>query len=268
VHVFSSSPRVYSPLLLFLPFIVFRERTQSPMYSTPWASSTASCKEESHGEVSPSPTPPSEWEETPLIFTVGQNVNMGARGTPKRTWGSLFLEQSMTKTCVQAHLVNPMHLEAIGTHIQGATLALPCLPGLILRPYIAIGLFRRSQTPFASPRVYWSSSELELVEKTAAPVGAPTRAPGNPVRIGTVAMAPKMLPKHPHSPEENGPGADASLHSSLAGAPLPGFASTPTRLLPKRLIKVCSSPHSRPPPRFHTVCSQAPPRPGVNAHLH
>ncbi|KAI4546267.1 hypothetical protein MG293_002822 [Ovis ammon polii] len=41
--------------------------------------------------------------------------------------------------------------------------------GLILRPYIAIGLFRRSQTPFASPRVYWSSSELELVEKTAAP---------------------------------------------------------------------------------------------------
>ena len=25
----------------------------------------------------------------------------------------------MTKTCIQAHLVNPMHLEAIGTHIQG-----------------------------------------------------------------------------------------------------------------------------------------------------
>ncbi|XP_069438080.1 LOW QUALITY PROTEIN: uncharacterized protein C12orf42 homolog [Ovis canadensis] len=93
-------------------------------------------------------------------------------------------------------------------------------------------------------------------------------SPGNPVRIGTVAMAPKMLPKHPHSPRENGPGADASLHSSLAGASLPGFASTPTRLLLKRLIKVCSSPHSRPPPRFHTVCSQAPPRPGVNAHLH
>ena len=96
-----------------------RRQRYTHQYSTPWASSTASCKEESHGEVSPSPTPPSEWEETPLIFTVGQNVNMGARGTPKRTWGSLFLEQSMTKTCVQAHLVNPMHLEAIGTHIQG-----------------------------------------------------------------------------------------------------------------------------------------------------
>lgn len=68
--------------------------------------------------------------------------------------------------------VNSSHLSA--------TLALPCLPGLILRPYIAIGLFRRSQTPFASPRVYWSSSELELVEKTAAPVGAPTRKPRFP----------------------------------------------------------------------------------------
>nr|XP_019815447.1 PREDICTED: LOW QUALITY PROTEIN: uncharacterized protein C12orf42 homolog [Bos indicus] len=150
--------------------------------------------------------------------------------------------------------------------------------GLILRPCAAIGLFRRSQTPFASPKVSWSSSELELGEKTAAPVGAPTckpdsqsrlpGAPGNPVRIGAVAMAPKMLPKHPHSPEEKRPGADASLHSSLAGAPLPGFTSTPTHLFSKRLIKDCSSSPSRPPPRFHTVCSQAPPRPGVNAHLH
>lgn len=59
----------------------------------PPAASIASFKEESLGEVSPSPTPPSEWEETPLIFTVRQNMNMGARGTPKWTWGSLFLEQ-------------------------------------------------------------------------------------------------------------------------------------------------------------------------------
>ncbi|XP_070644871.1 LOW QUALITY PROTEIN: uncharacterized protein C12orf42 homolog [Bos indicus] len=179
-------------------------------------------------------------------------------------------ENELLENKVLAGRVNSSHLSA--------TPALLCLPGLILRPCAAIGLFRRSQTPFASPKVSWSSSELELGEKTAAPVGAPTckpdsqsrlpGAPGNPVRIGAVAMAPKMLPKHPHSPEEKRPGADASLHSSLAGAPLPGFTSTPTHLFSKRLIKDCSSSPSRPPPRFHTVCSQAPPRPGVNAHLH
>ena len=134
----------------------------------------------------------------------------------------------------------------------------------------------RSQAPFASSRVSWSLSELELEERMAAAVGALANpdsrswllgAPGNSVGRGTVAMAPKMLPKHLHPPENRGPGADASLPGSLAAAPLPVFAGAPTHLPSKRLIKVCSSPHSRLPPRFHTVCSQAPPRPGVNAHL-
>ncbi|XP_055425644.1 LOW QUALITY PROTEIN: uncharacterized protein C12orf42 homolog [Bubalus kerabau] len=115
------------------------------------------------------------------------------------------------------------------------------------------------------------TGQLGVQVHRPASLGSQSRlpgAPGSPVRIGAVAMAPKMLPKHLHSPEEKRAGAEASLHSSLAGAPLPGFTSTPTHLFSKRLIKDCSSSPSRPPPRFHTVCSQAPPRPGVNAHLH
>ncbi|KAB0386563.1 hypothetical protein FD755_001519 [Muntiacus reevesi] len=163
VHVFSSSP--CSPM-------ANRRLLYVHQYSNPRppAAGIASFKEESHGEVSPSPTPSSEWEETPLIFTVRQNMNREARGTPKRTWGSLFLEH--------------------------------CSPSILI----------------------------------------PAPAPGKR------------------------PGTDASFHRSLAGAPLPGFASTPTHLPSKRLIKVWSFPtpaHTR----FHTVRSQAPPRPGVNAHL-
>ena len=67
----------------------------------------------------------------------------------------------------------------ISSHLS-ATPALLCLPGLILRPYTAIGLFWRSQTLFASPKVSWSSSELELGEKTAASVGVPTCKPRFP----------------------------------------------------------------------------------------
>ncbi|XP_067554814.1 uncharacterized protein C12orf42 homolog [Pseudorca crassidens] len=162
------------------------------------------------------------------------------------------------------------------THLS-TTLAFLCLPGLTLRPYTAVGLNGRSQTPFASSRVSWSLSELELEERMTPAVGAPANpdsqswllgAPGNSVGRGTVAMAPEMLPRHLHPPGKRGPGADASLPGSLAGAPLPVLARAPTHLASKRLIKVCSSPPSRLPPRFHTVCSQAPPRPGVNAHLH
>ncbi|XP_070309174.1 LOW QUALITY PROTEIN: uncharacterized protein C12orf42 homolog [Odocoileus virginianus] len=119
----------------------------------PPAASIASFKEESHGEVSPSPTPSSEWEETPLIFTVHRPANLDSESR---------------------------------------------LPG----------------------------------------------APGNPVRIGAVAMAPKMLRKHPHLTPAPGKraGTDASFHRSLAEAPLPGFASIPTHLPSKRLIKVWSFP--------------------------
>ncbi|XP_066866731.1 LOW QUALITY PROTEIN: uncharacterized protein C12orf42 homolog [Kogia breviceps] len=149
--------------------------------------------------------------------------------------------------------------------------------GLTLRPYTAVGLNGRSQTPFASSRVSWRLSELELEERVTPTVGAPANpdsqswllgAPGNSVGRGPVAMAPEMPPRHLHPPGKRGPGTGASLPGSLAGAPLPGLRGAPTHLPSKRLIKVCSSPPSRLPPRFHTVCSQAPPRPGVNARLH
>lgn len=152
-----------------------------------------------------------------------------------------------------------------------------CLSGPAPRPYTAIGLCRRSQTPLAPWRVSWSSSEPELEEKRTATVGAlanpyvqsrPQGATGSLVVRGAVAMASEMLPKHPHPPGKREPRADASLHGNLAGAPLPRFAGAPTHLPSKRLIKVCSAPPSRPPRGFHTVCSQAPPRPRVNAHLH
>ncbi|XP_024587896.1 uncharacterized protein C12orf42 homolog [Neophocaena asiaeorientalis asiaeorientalis] len=282
-----------------LPYTVFPERIQTPVtyrrllcalqssIPRPPAVSIASFDKESHREANPSPTPSSEWEETPLIFTVRQEMNMGARGSPRQAWGSSFLEQEMTKMPIQVHSVNPVHLEAIGTHINRHLRFQsqpPCnskgdsVPsGLTLRLYTAVGLSGRSQTPFASSRVSWSLSELELEERMTPAVGAPANpdsqswllgAFGNSVGRGTVAMAPEMLPRHPHPPGKRGPGADASLPGGLAGASLPVLACGPTHLPSKRLTKVCSSLPSRQPLRFHTVCSQAPPRPGVNAHLH
>ncbi|KAM5250442.1 uncharacterized protein C12orf42 homolog [Hipposideros larvatus] len=150
-------------------------------------------------------------------------------------------------------------------------------PGPAARPSTAIGLCRGSQTPFAPSRVSWSSSEAKLEERMPATVGALASpysqsrlqgVPGNPVGRGAVAMALEMLPKHPHLLGKRGLRADASLHGNVAGAPLPQLAGAPTHLPSKRLIKACSAPRSRPPQRFHTVCSQAPPRPGVNAHFH
>ena len=91
--------------IMCLPFTVFPERIQTPMayrrllcacqYSIPRppAVSIASFDKESHGEASPSPTLSSEWEGTPLIFTVRQEMNMGAREAPGQAWGSSFLEQ-------------------------------------------------------------------------------------------------------------------------------------------------------------------------------
>ncbi|XP_058424531.1 uncharacterized protein C12orf42-like [Diceros bicornis minor] len=250
------------------------------------AVSTASSEEESYREASPSPTPLSEWDQTPLIFTARREINKRDREAPKQVWSSLFLEQQMTKKSIQLHSVNPLYLEATGTHInrhvrlqnkpscisKGDSVS----PGPAPRPYTAAGLCRRSQTPSAASRVSRSSSEPKLEERTAATAGALANpdfqsqlqgAPGNPVVRSAVAMASETLPKHPHPLGKRGPRADASLHGNLAGAPLPQFAGAPTHLPSKRLIKVCSSPHSRPPWRFHTVCSQAPPRPGVNAHL-
>nr|XP_044601880.1 uncharacterized protein C12orf42 homolog isoform X2 [Equus asinus] len=251
------------------------------------AVSIASFEEDSYGEAGPFPTPSSEWDETPLIFTVRQEINKRAREAPKQAWSSLVLEQQMARRPSPFCSVNPLHLEAAGTHIKRHarpqnqpshnSKADSVSPGPAPRPYTAIGLCRRGQTPLAPWRVSWSSSEPELEEKRTATVGAlanpdvqsrPQGATGSLVVRGAVAMASEMLPKHPHPPGKREPRADASLHGNLAGAPLPRFAGAPTHLPSKRLIKVCSAPPSRPPRGFHTVCSQAPPRPRVNAHLH
>ncbi|XP_027449812.2 uncharacterized protein C12orf42 homolog isoform X2 [Zalophus californianus] len=247
---------------------------------------SAASEEESHGEASSSQTPSNQFDETLLIFTVRREIKR-ARGAPREAWSSPILAKHMTKNLIRSHSVTPLHLEAAGTHISRHR-RLQNRPSCDARGYsaplgpaarhsTAIGLCRKSQTPLASSEVPRSSSEPELEDRKAAPGGAqadphrqsrPRGAPLSPAGGGAVAMAPEMLPKHPHPPGKREPRVDASLHGNLAGASLPLLAGAPTHLPSKKLIKVCSSPPARPPQRFHTVCSQAPPRPGVNAHLH
>ncbi|XP_054430417.1 uncharacterized protein C12orf42 homolog [Pteronotus mesoamericanus] len=247
--------------------------------------SMASFKEQSHGEASPSPTPSSEGDNTSLIFTVGREINKEGKETPTQTRNSPVLEQQMTKKPIGSYSVYPVHLEAIGTHIHRhvRTKNQPSRnskrdtvpPGPAAGPSTVIRLCRRSQTPVAPSRVSRSSSEPQVEERMAVTVGALANpgsqsglwgAPGNPLGRGTVAMAPEMLPKHPHLSGKSGPSADTSLPGDLAGAPLSQLAGAPPHLPPRRFIKAWSCPLIRPPQSFQTACSQAPPRPGVNAH--
>uniref|UniRef100_A0A667G3U1 Uncharacterized protein n=1 Tax=Lynx canadensis TaxID=61383 RepID=A0A667G3U1_LYNCA len=272
-------------------FLVFPAKVQTPgacrrllcaqQYSIPRspapAVSTAFSEEESHGEASFSQTPSSEWGETRLIFAVRQEMKKRARGAPNAAWNPVT--------------VTPVPLEAAGTH-RNRHVRLHNQPsfdsrGSPARPPSATGLCRRSQAPLASSGVSQSPPEPKLEDRVADAVVAladpplqsrPWGASGSPGGGGVggaVAMAPEMLPKHPHpgegGGEKRGPKADTSLHGNLAGAPVPLPAGAPTHPPSKRLIKVCSSPPPpprRPPQRFHTACSQAPPRPRVNAPLH
>nr|KAF6493845.1 hypothetical protein HJG63_001673 [Rousettus aegyptiacus] len=249
--------------------------------------SIASFEEESHEEASSRTTSSSEWYETPLMFTVRQEFNKSDRGAPKQAWSSVVLEKPMTEVPVPSNSAYPLRLEAAGTQLirhvrcqnqpsrNSKRNSVP--PGPTARPSTAIGLCGRRQSPLAPSRVSWSSSETKLEERMAATgdtLANPDSqsrlqgAPGNLVRRDAVAMTPEMLPKHLHPLEIKGPRADASLHDSLAGAPHLQLAGSPTHLPTKKLIVTCSYPPSRPPPRFHTVCSQAPPRLRVNAHLY
>ncbi|XP_073940358.1 uncharacterized protein C12orf42 homolog isoform X3 [Castor canadensis] len=146
------------------------------------------------------------------------------------------------------------------------------------RPFTAIGLCSKIQPLLAQQNAWPSSLEPKLEDRVAATATAgslahpdcQSRLPvacGNPLGRGAVAMAPEMLPKHPHLVGEGRPRADTSLSGNLAGAPLPLLAETSILFPHKRLIKVCSSAPPRPPRRFHTACSQALPRPVVNAAL-
>lgn len=109
-----------------LPFTVFQTPmackrplcTRQCLIPRSPAVSIASFEEDSYGEAGPFPTPSSEWDETPLIFTVRQEINKRAREAPKQAWSSLVLEQQMAGRPSPFCSVNPLHLEAAGTHIK------------------------------------------------------------------------------------------------------------------------------------------------------
>ncbi|XP_039734233.1 uncharacterized protein C12orf42 homolog [Pteropus medius] len=285
--------------LRFLHYPVFPEVIQTPVackkllytcqYSIPSSPdvSRASFEEENHEEASSHTTSSSEWYENPLIFTIRQEINKRDREAPKQAWSSLVLEKPMTEMPIPSYSAYPLRLEAAGTQLirhvrlqnqpSRNSKINPVPPGTTERPSTAIGLCRRSQTPCAPSRVSWSASDTKLEERMAATADALANpdsqsrlqgVPGNPVGRDAVAMTPEMLPKHLHPLGKKEPRADASPHDNLAGAPLLQLAGSPTHLPTKRLIVTCSYPPSRPPQRFHTVCSQAPPRLRVNAHLY
>ncbi|XP_034499299.1 uncharacterized protein C12orf42 homolog [Ailuropoda melanoleuca] len=142
--------------------------------------SVASSEEESHGESSSSRSPCNECDGTLVIPTVRREIRR-ARGAPSEAWSSPILAKHVTKKPVRSQSVIPLHLEAAGTHIsRHARLQNPpsrnsrgdSAPlGPAARPYTAIGLCRRSQTPLASSGVPRSSSEPEpeMEDRKAAP---------------------------------------------------------------------------------------------------
>ncbi|XP_012410246.1 uncharacterized protein C12orf42 homolog [Trichechus manatus latirostris] len=284
--------------LHFLHLPAFPERTQNPLayntllctrgYSFPRSPpvSPASSKEEGCVEDILYSTLFSENSEAPMISAAKKGIKKRARRAPKQAWSSPFLESQMAKKPTRPHSIGPVHLEAAGRHIdRHARLPnqsycnseeYPVLYGSSGRPFIAISLCRRSQAPLTLQKASESFSEPELEQKVATPVGALANpdfqsgflgARGNRVGRCAVTMAPEMLPKHPYFPGKTGPREDASLQGNLAGAPRPRLAGASTRLSSEKLIKFCSSPSSSPLRRFHKACSQAPPWPGVNAHL-
>ncbi|XP_062971705.1 uncharacterized protein C12orf42 homolog [Cynocephalus volans] len=273
--------------LHLLHFPVFPEITQSPVAfkrlpcthenKIPTSPvSSVSSEEESYRTAGSSLVPSSERDEDPLFCTLREDINKRARGAPQQIWSSPFLEEQMAKIPIQPHSVNPVHLEAVGIHINRhmrfQNQPLSNSKGYSdpsARPFTVVGLCSSSH-PAVAPRSVWRSfPEAEQERSAAAPGFQSGRrgASGNPVGRGAVAMAPETLPEHTHFPGGRRPGADTSLHGNLAGAPVPLLVGASPRGPPKRLIKVCSAAAPRPPRRFHTACSQALPRPLVNAHL-
>ncbi|XP_053439326.1 uncharacterized protein C12orf42 homolog [Nycticebus coucang] len=267
------SPVAYKRLFCTYKYIVPRSPERTVSFE----------EDERYGEVYSSPTP-SETDEAPLIYTAREEIRKRTKGVPKQAWSSPFVGQQMAQKPAEQYSANPLHLEAAGMHMtrhrrlqnQPSTRA-KGNSGSHVRPSTAIGFCRRSQTPQARQSVWRSSSEPELEETSAeATAGFPAPrdvqcglrcASGNPVGRSPVAMALETLPKHPQAPGDRRPGGDTSLQGELAASPLPLLAGASTLFSSKRLIKVCSAAPPRPPRRYHTACSQALPRPVVNAHL-
>ncbi|XP_008574769.1 PREDICTED: uncharacterized protein C12orf42 homolog [Galeopterus variegatus] len=252
---------------------VFPEITQSPVAfkRIPYTHenkiptspvSSVSSEEENYRTAGSSLVPSGERDEDPLFCTLREDINKRARGAPQQIWSSPFLEEQMAKKAIQPHSVNPVHLEAVGIHINRHM-------RFQNQPLSNSKGYSGSHIPVA-PRSVWRSFPEAEQELSAADTGFQSRrrgASGNPVGRGAVAMAPETLPEHPHFPGGRRPGADTSLHGNLAGAPVPLLVGASPRGPPKRLTKVCSAAAPRPPRRFHTACSQALARPLVNAHL-
>uniref|UniRef100_A0A8C5ZSU9 Uncharacterized protein n=1 Tax=Marmota marmota marmota TaxID=9994 RepID=A0A8C5ZSU9_MARMA len=273
--------RLHSFKLMYLPFAIFSERTQSPVTGErllhnrqsiiPRSSvSTDSFEEENRQEACSSSASSGERDEDSLSLTLrGENVQKIVSKTSKQAWSIPFFAPKMANKPSLPHSEHPVYLEATSryTRLQNQSLS------------DSKGNSRKTRSRSAPPSAGWSPWEPRLEDRAAvtvdfrahpdSPKGLPG-APGNAVGRGAVAMVAEMLPKHPRVPEERRLRAEASL-SSLSGnleeEPLPGPAGASTHFHSKRLIKVCTAAPPRPPQPFHTACSQAFPRPVVNAHL-
>ncbi|KAM4839725.1 LOW QUALITY PROTEIN: uncharacterized protein C12orf42 homolog [Urocitellus parryii] len=276
---------------MYLPFAIFSERTQSPVTCErllhtcqsiiPRSSvSTDSFEEENRQEACSTPASSGERDEDSLSLTLREKVQKTISKTSKQTWSIPFFAPKMADKPSLPHSEHPVYLEATSRHTRLQNQSSSDSKGNSRppgRPSTAIGLCR-TRSRSAPPSAGRSPSEPRMEERAAvtvdfrahpdSPKGLPG-APGNTVGRGAVAMVAEMLPKHPRVPEEPRLRADASrssLSGNLAEEPLPGPAGASTHFHSKRLIKVCTAA-PRPPRPFHTACSQAFPRPVVNAHL-
>ncbi|XP_046285522.1 uncharacterized protein C12orf42 homolog [Marmota monax] len=259
--------------------------------------STDSFEEENRQEACSSSASSGERDEDSLSLTLrGENAQKIVSKTSKQAWSIPFFAPKMANKPSLPHSEHPVYLEATSRHTRLQNQFLSDSKGnsritwflaflFLLQPITSPGeaFYRhrpcRTRSRSAPPSAGWSPWEPRLEERAAvtldftahpdSPKGLPG-APGNAVCRGAVAMVAEMLPKHPRVPEERRLRAEASLSSlsgNLAEEPLPGPAGASTHFHSKRLIKVCTAAPPRPPQPFHTACSQAFPRPVVNAHL-
>nr|XP_045008192.1 uncharacterized protein C12orf42 homolog [Jaculus jaculus] len=230
--------------------------------------SRVSLDEESFGEACVSPAPSSEIEEEPLVFTVKEEGKKRDRGILKQAWSSPYLEHQLTNKPVKPPPVRAVSLEAAGRHIplqNHPTANSKGNPGpKFKRTFSAIGLCRSFQNPCAQQSTWRTSSEPKPLEpkpkdRAATPQNSqgashpdflkePLIVSGSALGV-PVAMAPETLAKE---------GRRRAVTS---------FPQLSSRPCSKGLINVCSLAPHRPLGRFHKACSQALPRPVVNAAL-
>uniref|UniRef100_A0A8D2GXK7 Uncharacterized protein n=1 Tax=Urocitellus parryii TaxID=9999 RepID=A0A8D2GXK7_UROPR len=271
---------------MYLPFAIFSERTQSPVTCErllhtcqsiiPRSSvSTDSFEEENRQEACSTPASSGERDEDSLSLTLREKVQKTISKTSKQTWSIPFFAPKMADKPSLPHSEHPVYLEATSRHTRLQNQSSSDSKGNSRppgRPSTAIGLCR-TRSRSAPPSAGRSPSEPRMEERAAvtvdfrahpdSPKGLPG-APGNAVGRGAVAMVAEMLPKHPRVPGGRLP----VLPLGQSGRGAPSWARG--RFHPFPLQEVNKGLHRgtpRPPRPFHTACSQAFPRPVVNAHL-